>query len=152
MNRNLSLVLVVIAAVCGLAFAAVPKHADGALQAVASNQSEAPQLAALQKRVEALEAELVALKKVKPTDPEAALAKNREMLEGVVHYLRAQSGAAGRLQAVLEDSREKGFTFGINPDSRTVLLQGFHEFAESIKTDLPGEPAIVVELPVTPKR
>lgn len=145
MNRNLSLVLVVVAAASGLAWAAGPK------QASQPTQSDAPQLAALQKRIDALDAEVLALKKVKPTDVEAATVKNREMLEGILQYLRAQSGAAERLQAVLDDSRVKGFTYGINPDSRTVLLQGFHEFAESIKTELPGQ-AVIVELPVTPKR
>lgn len=140
MNRNLSLVLVAAAAVCGLALAQVPQRSDAA------------QLAALQKRVEALEAEVTVLKAVKPAaassaEHDAALAKERQILAGVVKYLQAQSGAAERLQAELADSEAKGFTYGINPDSRIVLLQGFNDFAESLRADVLAAPA-----PATPEQ
>jgi hypothetical protein len=125
MNRNLSLVLVASAVVCGLALAQAPQSKDAA------------QVAALQKRVEALEADVAALKKASPGTGEfaAGIDKDRKTVEQLVKYTAAQAAAAVKLQAVLEDSRAKGFTFGINPDSRTVLLQGFQDFTESIKTE-----------------
>lgn len=128
MNRNLSLVLVASAAVCGLAFAQVAQKPDAAAQ-----------IAALEKRVAALEADLTAFKAATPgtAEADAALAKDRRTLEAVVKYTAAQSAAAERLQAVLDDSQAKGFTFGINPDSRVVLLDGFHDFAHTLQTDAP---------------
>jgi hypothetical protein len=131
MNRNLSLVIAAAAAACGLALA----------QSQTPQQRVDPaQFAALQKRVETLETELNVLKQSRGAgaDLEAALTKDRQQLEVVVKYLQTQAGAAEKLQLVLADSKDKGFTYGINPDSRTVLLQGFHEFAESIKTDVPA--------------
>jgi len=127
MNRNLSLVLVASAVVCGLALAQAPQNKDAA------------QLAALQKRVDALEASVAELKKATPgtADFAAGIDKDRKVIDHIVKYTAAQAAAAVKLQAVLEDSREKGFTFGINPDSRIVMLQGFQDFTDTLKTDAP---------------
>jgi hypothetical protein len=125
MNRNLSLVLVSSAVVCGLALAQAPQNKDAA------------QVAALQKRVEALEADVAAMKKATPpsADLAAAAEKDHKTVEQLVKYTAAQATAATKLQGVLEDSREKGFTYGINPDSRIVMLDGLHDFTETIKAE-----------------
>src|SRR5262245_53634801 len=114
MNRNLSLVVFASAAVCGLAFAQVTQKPDAAAQ-----------IAALEKRVAALEADLTAFKAATPGTPEseAALAKDRQTLDQLVRYTAAQGAAAEKLQDMLDDSQAKGFTYGINPDSRIVLLE-----------------------------
>ena len=43
------------------------------------------------------------------------------------------------LDAMKERAEEKGFTFGINPESREVLLAGFNSFAEVLQSDVPGD-------------
>ena len=128
MNRNLSLVIVACAAACGLALAQATQKPDAAAQ-----------IAALQKRVDALESELAQLKTVTPgtSEFEAGIAKDHQALENVLKYTAATASAAEHLDAVLDDSQAKGFTYGINPDSRIVMLQGFHEFTAALKTNAP---------------
>jgi len=102
-------------------------------------------LEAVEKRLVELETELAALKKSK-TGASGAVAKGgddvqqkqvEEQLQSVLDYLAAQAEAAKRLDAKLEESRTKGFTFGINPESREVMLSGFDDFTTSIQTDVP---------------
>jgi len=61
-------------------------------------------------------------------------------LEDVVGYLQAQAKSAAHLQLMLAESEDKGFTFGINPDSRVALLSGFNQFVNTLQTDVPGAP------------
>lgn len=70
-----------------------------------------------------------------PASEQAELAKQ---LEQVLAYLAAQAEAAKQLDAALAESREKGFTYGINPDSRIVLLDGFGQFTTTLQTDVPS--------------
>jgi hypothetical protein len=62
-----------------------------------------------------------------------------EMMD-VVAYVNAQAQAAAALQLSLAESEEKGFTYGINPESREVMLAGFRQFLSTLQTDVPGTP------------
>jgi hypothetical protein len=67
----------------------------------------------------------------------------RQDLEKIVQWVQAQNQAAEALANALDDARSKGFTAGINPDSRTALLTGFGELSAALKTPLkltPPEP------------
>lgn len=99
-------------------------------------------LEAVEKRLADLESQLATLKLAKPGSTEKpadaqGLADLDKQLESVLAYLSAQSEAAKRLDEQLKDSEAKGFTFGINPDSRTVMLAGFAEFTTTLQTDVP---------------
>jgi septal ring factor EnvC (AmiA/AmiB activator) len=148
MKCNWTLVSLSLAAVCGLALAQqpVPKPAP-------------PKLDALQKEVAMLRDEVAALKKAVPppaanTDKLAAeLKETRALVEQLVAYVRAQAEGAGQLSQVLADSEKKGFTYGINPDSRIVLLQGLNSFVDALQTNLPVAKApVATPAPTPPKR
>jgi hypothetical protein len=135
MNSTLSLIAVAGALACGLTFA----------RPVQVDDDPEVRLAALEKEFAALKAEVVALRKAPAattvaSDPSAAL---RQDLEKIVQWVQAQNKAAEALANALEDARSKGFTAGINPDSRTALLTGFGELSAALKTPLkltPPEP------------
>jgi hypothetical protein len=91
---------------------------------------------ALEKRVAELTAEIAELKKA-PSGAEAT----EKALEELRGALRAQGDAAARLASALDDSQAKGFTYGINPDSRVALLQGFREYCDAVKSAAPPAPA-----------
>ena len=99
----------------------------------AGAQDPAVEIAELKRQVARLTADVNQLKQAAAQGGEAG----KEM-EAVHGYLENQAKAAAALQKVLVDSEEKGFTFGINPESREVLLAGFDEFAEVLQQDLPG--------------
>jgi len=67
----------------------------------------------------------------------AAQGPKAEEFDEMVGYLRTQAQSATKLKQVLADSEQKGFTYGINPDSRVVLLAGFNEFATTLETAAP---------------
>lgn len=100
-------------------------------------------LEAVEKRVVELETELAALKKAKPAaavqaaDAKAQLDVEKQLAD-VVGYLAAQAEAAKRLDEKLKESETKGFTFGINPDSRIVMLSGFSDFTSTLQSDVPS--------------
>lgn len=96
-------------------------------------QTPAEEIAELQRQLARLQGEVNLLKQNVATASEA-----EAEVQQVVAYLRAQAQAAAGLQRVLAESEAKGFTFGINPESREVLLAGFDAFAETLQTDLPG--------------
>jgi len=57
------------------------------------------------------------------------------------------------LQDALAESLEKGFTYGINPESRVVLLAGFQQFVSALQAEVPGQaPAAPVEPPPAEKQ
>jgi len=80
----------------------------------------------LKREVSRLKQEVTALKDAQGPKPEE--------FEAVVAYLNAQAESASYLKQVLVESEEKGFTYGINPDSRIVLLAGFEHFATTLET------------------
>ena len=74
-------------------------------------------------------------------DVEALRAELKESTQKVaetVAFLNAQADAAKSLIEVLQDSEAKGFTFGINPQSRIVMLAGFRAFLEGMQKNVPG--------------
>lgn len=77
-----------------------------------------------------LNQEVAALKAVKAPKPEE--------FQEVVAYIQTQAAASSELKRVLAESEEKGFTYGINPDSRIVLLAGFEKFATALESSVPG--------------
>src|SRR5689334_19792416 len=140
MNSKLSLVLVATAAVAGLAFAQV-----------ASQQDPMERLATLESEVAALKTEVAELKKSAANATTAQeLAATRATVDALASWARTQSQSGESLQAVLDDARTKGFTQGINPDSRDALLKGFSAFATALHTDAfnPPPPAPPVKKPL----
>ena len=128
MKRNFSLVLLLVAALaCGSSFAQGPEEAD------------------LAARVAKLEAQVVALQdSLKASKPagdklEKELAEQKRMLAKIIGYMSAQAASAKVLQDSLAESQEKGFTYGINPESRVVLLAGFEQFASTLQAEVPGQ-------------
>jgi len=137
----------------GLAFVAAGALAVGvALAQPSSPQAASPQdppaidrLATLEKQVAQLQSQVAGLSKAKPAaaapgaeGTEARLDALEAQMEQVLGYLAAQAESAKRLQEALDDSREKGFTYGINPDSRIVMLQGFGQFTSTLQADVPS--------------
>jgi len=133
--------LLVAALACGSSFAQEPDEAD------------------LAARVAKLEAQVVALQdSLKASKPardelEKELAEQKRMLAKVLDYLLAQAASAKVLQDSLAESQEKGFTYGINPESRVVLLAGFEQFASTLQAEVPGQaPAEPAEPPPAEKQ
>jgi len=108
MKRSLgSLAFVVGALACGLAFSQNPAVQDPAGQRIDKLEKD---LAASRLRVEALSTEVGDLKK---------------QVTAAVKYLEAQSKQAAAMSGVLDESEKAGFTYGLNPDSRHILLKGW---------------------------
>ena len=134
------------AATLALAAFAALARSDAPRAAAPQDPSAIDRLEVLEKEVVQLKAQLEALRKTPPKGAAAAapaegdkeLAVLREQMDQVLAYLAAQSEGAARLQEALDDSREKGFTFGINPDSRVVMLEGFGQFTSTLRTDVPA--------------
>lgn len=127
---------------CALALGAAFAAPSAPLAAQPVQGTPLERLEAVEKRVVELEAEVAALKKAKP-GPAAKAADDKgqkdveKQLEDVLAYLAAQSEAARRLDEKLKESETKGFTFGINPESRVVMLSGFSDFTTTLQTQVP---------------
>lgn len=131
MNPKQTLVIVGTAVLCGIALAQNPP-------------SPADRLDSLEKEVAALRSQLGGGKA--PTADEIAalrkeLADTRAQTAQLVQWAAAQAQGAADLSAVLDDAEAKGFTYGINPDSRVALLSGWRNFAASLQKDAPKPPA-----------
>jgi hypothetical protein len=98
-------------------------------------QDPTAEIAELKRQVARLQADVGALKQA------LASAEESEQEKQLVAYVEAQAKAAGVLRKVLDDSEAKGFTYGINPQSREVLLAGLHEFAQVLQDKVPGPKA-----------
>ena len=76
-------------------------------------------------------------------DDDAALRQEIKVLEGRVQalesYAQAQAKAMGKLQGDMKASEEAGFTYGINPRSREILLAAFAELGASAQKSVPGQ-------------
>ena len=70
----------------------------------------------------------------------AELDETRALLDETVHYLHTSGKAAHEMGAALSVSEEEGFTFGINPRSREILLEGWRKHLTAVQKDLPGKP------------
>jgi hypothetical protein len=106
-----------------------------ALAAYQSGQTAdtAARLAAVEKDVADLKAQLAANEK--------AAGESRALVEKTARYLTEQAQAAARMETTLDESEKAGFTFGINPDSRILLLAGWRESLAAAQKDLPLPPA-----------
>jgi DNA anti-recombination protein RmuC len=128
MKSTLSLIAVAGALACGLTLA----------RPVQDEREPLERLEALEKQVGELKSELATLRKA--ATPAAGVASPEEALradlEQALRWIQTQSQAADALNAALEESRAKGFTAGINPDSRNALLAGFAELTKAMKTPL----------------
>lgn len=118
MKTSVISLLVVVAAAAALSFAqSPPSKSDG------KKDGAALELEALRSKCDGLTAELTETKRT---------------LEQVVRYLDLQAQNAKAMEAVLDDSEAKGFTFGINPESRSVLLKGWREQCAAQQRDVPA--------------
>jgi hypothetical protein len=68
----------------------------------------------------------------------ADLAATQSKLDGVLRYLDAQSKAAKAMVDVLQASETAGFTYGINPNSRTLMLKGWRDQLAAAQQTLPA--------------
>ncbi len=133
MNMKQSLVVLGTAALCGFALAQTPPI-----------PTSVDRLDALEKQVAALRTQVVAEHQA-ARDEIAALRK--ELAEAsalttqVSTWASNQATGAAELAVVLDDSDQKGFTFGINPESRIALLAGWRAFAAGLQKDAPKPPA-----------
>ncbi len=87
----------------------------------------------LEARVAGLEAELV-----RSMERERALEERLVRLE---QYVEGLSKSSATLVATLQASEEAGFTAGINPRSRELLLAGWREHLAVLRAGLPKPPA-----------
>ena len=80
------------------------------------------------------------------------LSETKATLARVVHYLDAQALSAGTLAGILDESEKAGFTAGINPSSREILLAGWREHLTAMQRDVPVLPAPPAPAPAPSKK
>jgi hypothetical protein len=97
------------------------------------------QKAGLEQEVQALRQEVDTLRR--------DLDETHALLEESLVYLDRQSQAAASMSQVLNASEEAGFTFGINPRSRELLLEGWRAALAEQQKGLPGAPPAEPENP-----
>jgi len=61
----------------------------------------------------------------------------RKTLDEAQKYIEAQAKAAKALVEVLDAAEKAGFTFGINPESREILLKGWREELDTLQQGVP---------------
>jgi hypothetical protein len=93
-----------------------------------------------QKRIESLEQDLGAQKQ-KYDALAADVETTKVLLVKTLEYLDAQSKSAATMAETLDESERLGFTYGINPDSRTTLLAGWRAQLAAAQEALPAVPA-----------
>jgi hypothetical protein len=128
MNSKKTLVLVGTAVLCGLALAQTPPQRTPTerLEALEKDVVE------LRVRLDAQAAnagEILALKK--------ELFETRAIVDQLTQWTATQAEDALVLSRVLDEVQEKGFTAGINPDSRILLLGGLRGFLLGMRRELP---------------
>ncbi|HEV8114475.1 MAG TPA: hypothetical protein VGR31_17025 [Planctomycetota bacterium] len=120
MKSQLGIVAIAVAAlVCGLASSQNTPVQDPAVQRADKLEKD---LAATRLRVEALSAEVADMKK---------------QTAGTLAYLESTAKSAAQMAAVLDESEKAGFTYGLNPDSRHILLRGWRDYLASLQKDVP---------------
>lgn len=123
MKSHISVLLCSVAAVSGIALAKSPLDQAGADQ-----------------KVEILEKDIVATR-ARTEELAAQLSETRALLETTVKYLAEQASSAKNMAKALDESEQAGFTWGINPDSRHILLRGWREELAAAQKNLPALPA-----------
>ncbi len=86
-----------------------------------------------------LEKDVAALQKVVEAHTKE-LAESKLLVEKTAKYAQEQSKAAAALVTALDEVEQKGFTFGINPESRVALLRGWREALVAAQRDVPVVP------------
>ena len=79
----------------------------------------------------------------------ADAAQQRVLVDETVAYIGRQAMQAESMVDVLQVSEDEGFTAGINPRSREVLLAGFRSLLAEAQAHVPGQ---VVTEPVPQSR
>ncbi|QDU68030.1 hypothetical protein [Engelhardtia mirabilis] len=125
-SRTLAPLLLTAAALAGGHAASRPE--------VASLQQDK---ATLEERVLTLESKVAELSR-RMEQVAADASTSRQKTDQTVDYLRRQAKQAERLKQSLDVSEEAGFTAGINPRSREVLLEAFRGVASEAQVGLPG--------------
>lgn len=135
MKTILGVTLVALAIGGGLAFS----QGQDPKQDPKQEQKEAPKDDSA-KKIAVLENDLVSTRmrcEALATD----LSETKATLARVVHYLDAQATSAAALAGSLDESEKAGFTAGINPSSREILLAGWREQLSAMQRDVPVLPA-----------
>lgn len=94
----------------------------------------------LEERVDRLERSLAQARDL-ADKAQRELSKQSALLDQVVAYLGAQAKAADELTKTLDRSEAEGFTYGINPRSREILLTGWRAHLQQAQASLPGAKA-----------
>lgn len=118
-------VIVLALAVCSQTFAQAPRPS--------ATQDVRAEFDKLKRDVTRLNREVASLKQ--------AQGPSLDEYNEVIAYLHTQAASATALKQVLVESEEKGFTYGINPDSRIVLLAGIEDLCSSLESGVPGSQA-----------
>jgi len=74
-------------------------------------------------------------------DLERDLVEARDLLDLVMGHMQDQADAAKDLEASLRSSEDLGFTAGINPKSREVLLSGWRGYLSTQQAGVPKKQA-----------
>ena len=130
-SHHVALGLASAALLCGFAFTN-PAVQDPAAARVEKLEKD---LAASRLRVEALSTDVADLKK---------------QMAATLQYLQVQAKSAAAMASALDESEKLGFTYGINPNSRHVMLAGWREQLAAAQKDVPTA-EIPPENPVPPK-
>lgn len=92
-----------------------------------------------EKRVERLEKELVAMRKLVEDLAKTSKAQS-DALDAVIVYLNTQAESSKEVQKALDASETAGFVYGINPRSREILLAAWREQLTKMQAGLPEPP------------
>ena len=101
------------------------------LLAASSSAPSQERVQDLEPRVKALEAELETVR--------GQLEDMQEAKGRLDAFLTAQSRSAQALRTSLATSEKEGFTAGINPKSREVLLAGFRGYLDALEAAAPDD-------------
>ncbi len=93
----------------------------------------------LEVQVQALSQEVAELRGI--------LEDSEARMNEVHKYLKQNQTAAAELGRVLTASEAAGFTFGINPESRELLLAGWRKQLSAMQKGVPGTPAEAAAVP-----
>jgi hypothetical protein len=115
--------------------------------AVGFGTAQTPQQPTATQRLEELEKEVTTLKAEleRVSKLAAGVTDTRKLVESLVGWAEAQAAGAERLERALAEAEQKGFTKGINWESREALLGGMNDLASTLQRDVPRLPVVVPE-------
>ena len=76
---------------------------------------------------------------------EARVSALETELQAVTTYLQASADAAKATESALSASEAAGFTYGINAESREILLKAWRKEIGVVSTNVPGKKATTEE-------